>query len=316
MYFNKSYGINPRFGTFNIVNFRSFFFGNYFYGICAVALAIEASLQQGYPLDPFYFYIIIFCATVWFYTLAYISDAKTIGTNARTNWYSKNARFVRWSQRSLLCLFTVACMVLIIRAGKQMKFITPGQWLLIVLFPLVGVFYYGISYKVAKQINLRKVGWLKPFVIGFTWAGIANVYPVIFYGIIHHIETPVHLMNLLLFFKNFMFISVLCIMFDIKDYASDANHQIKTFVVEHGLRHTIFYILLPLSIAGLGSFLFWGYLNHFSAMKMLLNIIPFLCMIMVAYSMHKRKSILYYLVLIDGLMLLKAICGSVAMVCF
>lgn len=298
------------------MNFRSLFFGNYFYGLCAVALAIEASLQQGYPPAPAYFYVIIFCATVWFYTLAYISDAKILSTNARTNWYSQNARFVTWSQRILVSVVGISVLFILVEWGEKLKFLSPVQWGLILLFPLMGMLYYGINYKAIHHINLRKIGWLKPFIIGFMWAGTANVYPLIFYGITHHAETPVHLMNLLLFFKNFMFISVLCIMFDIKDYASDANHQIKTFVVEHGLRHTIFYILLPLSIAGLGSFLFWGYFNHFSAMKMILNTIPFLCMIMVAYSMHKRKTILYYLVLIDGLMLLKAICGSVAMLYF
>lgn len=298
------------------MNVRSFFFGNYFYGICAVTLAIEANLQQGYPLNPFYFYVLIFCATVWFYTLAYISDAKTIGANERTIWYGNNARLVTWSQRLLLATLTIVALFTIARLKEKLAFITPVQCLLMLLFPLAGSLYYGVSYKTEHRINLRKVGWLKPFVIGFTWAGIVNVYPVIFYGITHHTETPVHVMNFLLFFKNFMFISVLCIMFDIKDYASDANRQVKTFVVKQGLRRTIFYILLPLSIAGLGSFLLWGYFNHFSAMKMLLNTIPFLCMIMMAYSMHKRKSILHYLILIDGLMLLKAICGSAAMIYF
>jgi len=32
-------------------------------------------------------------------------------------------------------------------------------------------------------------------------------------------------------------------------------------------------------------------------------------LIIVSYSMHKRKSILYYLIIIDGLMFVKGVCG-------
>jgi hypothetical protein len=101
-------------------------------------------------------------------------------------------------------------------------------------------------------------------------------------------------------------------MFDIKDYATDSNRKLKTYVVEHGLRATIFEILIPLSIVGLGSFLMYGLLRNFSGMRILLNTIPFLMMLMVAYYLHRRQSIFYYLVLIDGLMLVKALCGIIA----
>lgn len=113
-----------------------------------------------------------------------------------------------------------------------------------------------------------------------------------------------------------MFVTVLCIMFDIKDYAVDHNLQIKTFVVTRGLRYTIFYILLPLCFLGLGSFIIYGITRNFHQMKILLNTIPFILLISVAYSMHRRKPLLYYLAIIDGLMLVKAICGSLAMVYF
>jgi hypothetical protein len=51
-------------------------------------------------------------------------------------------------------------------------------------------------------------------------------------------------------------------------------------------------------------------------MKITLNVLPFLLLIAVAYSLQQRKSILYYLIIIDGLMLAKAVCGSIAMTYF
>jgi 4-hydroxybenzoate polyprenyltransferase len=106
-----------------------------------------------------------------------------------------------------------------------------------------------------------------------------------------------------------MFITLLCIMFDIKDYAADHNEQLKTFVVEYGLRRTIFYILIPLAAIGLGTFVLYAAIRHFPLLRILVNTIPFILLIIVAYSMHRRKNILYYLAIIDGLMLVKALCG-------
>jgi len=106
-----------------------------------------------------------------------------------------------------------------------------------------------------------------------------------------------------------MFISVLCIMFDIKDYAADHNRRLKTFVVRIGLRKTIFFIIIPLCITGLVAYILFVWFNHFPAVRILFNALPFAALLMVAYSLHKRHSILYYLSIIDGLMLVKAICG-------
>ena len=113
-----------------------------------------------------------------------------------------------------------------------------------------------------------------------------------------------------------MFISVLCIMFDVKDYADDQNQRIKTFVVEVGLYKTIFYILIPLCILGLGSFVLYAALRDFSIFKILINIVPFIALMAVAYSLQQHKSIFYYLVIIDGLMLVKAVCGIIGMTFF
>ena len=106
-----------------------------------------------------------------------------------------------------------------------------------------------------------------------------------------------------------MFCTVNAIMFDMKDYAIDSNRQLKTFVVRIGLKKTIFYVLLPLLFTGMLSLLLFFSLNHFPLQRILLNLLPFLLTAVVAYSMNKRKNIFYYLIVIDGLILVKALCG-------
>ena len=169
--------------------------------------------------------------------------------------------------------------------------------------------YYGIGAK----FNLREQGWMKPFVIGFVWAGIVTLYPVLFYCLENNLEYHTDLIGFLLFLKNFLFISILCIMFDIKDYAADSNQKLKTFVVRAGLRKTIFLIILPLCLIGLTAFIIFALSKNFHPLKIILNVIPFILLIAAGFSLRERKNLMYYLIYIDGLMLLKGICGTIAM---
>jgi hypothetical protein len=292
------------------------FFGNYFYGLCAVALSIEASLQQRYPLNSLLYYTIVFCATVLYYTRAYITDVNVTTNNKRTLWYVQFRRWVFFSQILFTIIVVLCAGIFLLKNWQHLKWLSWWDWALIFVFPVTAALYYGINSKKFGRFNLRNSGWLKPFVIGFAWAGLVTVYPVLFYSLDYGLIFEPTLVGLFLFIKNFMFITILCIMFDIKDYAVDYNRQLKTFVVEVGLRKTIFYIIIPLCIIGLVSFISYAILRHFHVLKIGLNIIPFAALIAVAWSMHRRKSILYYLIIIDGLMLVKALCGTIAMLYF
>lgn len=289
------------------------FFSNYFYGLCAIALAIEASLQQQIPLNSFPFYIFLFSVTALYYTKAYITEKKTGTGNPRSDWYWENRKFVFVSQVLLTIVSAVYLGRLLWVHFDFIMHLPVMHWVLMCTFPVVSLAYYGISHPYFSKYTLRNIGWLKPFIIGFVWAGLANIYPMIFYDIEHQKVYVPDVIGLLLFIKNFMYVAVLSIMFDIKDYAADHNRQLKTFVVEAGLRKTIFSILIPLTALGLASFLTFGMIRHFSLLKISLNVIPFLLLLWVAYSMHQRKSIFYYLIVIDGLMLIKGICGISAM---
>ena len=291
---------------------RSLLFGNYFYGICTIALSIEASLQQHISLNTFPYYFFVFLATVLYYTHAYIAEpASTHTLNHRARWYNQNHLFVKYSQIFFILGFLIIGCYLLLVNWPHIAQLSILQWAIISLFPVVAALYYGSTAPNRATHSLRNKGWLKPFVIGFVWAGIVTIYPVLFHSIEKGTPYVPGFVSVLLFIKNLMFITMLCIMFDIKDYAADHNHQLKTFVVRWGLRKTIFYILIPLSIIGLGSFILYAISYDFPKFRILINTIPFVLLIIVAYSLHRRKSILYYLAIIDGLMLVKAVCGII-----
>ncbi len=290
------------------------FFGNYFYGCCAIGLSMEASLQQISPLNSIPYYILVFSATVLYYTHAYIAEPSTNPANKRSVWYAENQRLITRSQLLLTAVFILTAIYWLYAYWPHFKHVNRLHIFLLFVFPLAAVLYYGSANPSSAHYSLRNNGWLKPFVIGFVWAGSVTVYPVLFSSIELDIPYFAEFLNILLFIKNFMFISMLCIMFDIKDYASDHNRRLKTFVVQMGLRRVIFSILIPLSVIGLGTFLIFATYRQFPWFRILINTIPFILLIIVAYSMHRRKSILYYLAIIDGLMLAKAICGILGMI--
>lgn len=294
---------------FKLVEF--IFFSNYFYGFCAVALSIEAMLQQRYPLNGFLYFFIVFISTVLYYGYPYVRKHSSISDNPRTNWFSRHHTLMVTNQVTITVVLVVSLVLFAWNYWSELLNMPAKQWLLISIFPAAAAMYYGINL-----FNLRKIGWLKPFIIGFTWAGLVTIYPVLFYDIVHHLNYEVELIGVLLSLKNMMFVAVLCIMFDIKDYATDYTSQLQTFVVKAGLRSTIFYILIPLSVIGLITFIYYAVTHGFHYGKLALNIIPFILLMLAALSLRRRRSLLYYLTVIDGLLLVKALCGSIAMIFF
>ncbi|PST84081.1 hypothetical protein C7T94_04920 [Pedobacter yulinensis] len=293
---------------------RFIFFGNYFVGLLAVALTAEASLQLRLPACSPAYYLLLFLAPVVYYTYAYIGKGTQVGTsNARTRWYQEHRHFVRSSQVAL----SVVCMALLLwlvgRNFSSIMTLPPDYWLSIGVLVLAAALYYGLLPAPAAWLNLRNTGWLKAFVIGFVWACCVNVLLLVVLKVERGVAEEDLPLWIWLFIKNWMFCTVNAILFDIKDYPSDANRHLRTFVVRFGLRRTIFYILIPLLLIGLLSLFVFAWFRAFSPLQVLFNVLPFIATIAVAYSMHKRQPILYYLMVIDGLILFKALCGILGM---
>lgn len=286
------------------------FFANYFVGLLAVALSLETAFQLNVPLNAATYYVLVFCATVFYYTIAYSGPVvPKKSANPRTEWYRLHYRFVRVSQVVLFGICAVLGGWYLIRHFSAVLHLPLYYWLVLSAVPLAGILYYGLLPKSLISLNLRRTGWLKAFVIGFVWAGFVNVFPLAALRIEQGVPVAEPLLMLWLFVKNWMFCTVNAIMFDMKDYEDDANIELKTFAVRMGLRNTIYYILVPLLLIGLFSFLTFAIFRGFGLPAILFNMVPFVCLLAVAFSLQRRHSILFYLIVIDGLLLVKALCG-------
>lgn len=294
---------------------RFIFFGNYFIGLLAVVLSIEMCFQLDMPFNQPAYYLLLFIAPVIYYTYAFRSINETsVSDNERILWYSKNRRFINISQATLLFVSGIIMIFLFINNYNGLINLPLYYFVIIAGIVLTGSFYYGLISKKILSFNLRNIGWLKAFIIGFVWAAIVTVLPVIMLGAetgLNYFENDLWIW---FFIKNWMFCTTNAIMFDIKDYPGDSNQQLRTFVVRFGLRRTITFILIPLLLCGLIAFCYFAVNVQMEPLRFCLNLLPFLLTLYVAYSLFNRKRILYYLVVIDGVILLKAICGILGVV--
>lgn len=297
--------------TFKIMRrvFSIFLYSNSLYGLAAVMLAMEHNLLCGLPLNHPLFYVVLFCGTTAFYLFSYQYDQHPHKGNLRARWISRNRTSLllfRNTLSAISCIGLIAYLFMLptIPIATMIMYV-----LLISLSPLLGILYYGISFPGFFKVRLRQFGWFKPFTIGAVWAGCVSLVPWLLVHWELYPFTGGKSGFMFLWLHNWMYISVLCILFDIKDYAADHNQTLKTFVVRVGLRKLIFRIVLPLIFAGTMALFMFMRLHHFSTESMVLNLVPMLALFWVTQSLQQRRSIEYFLVVIDGLMVVKAVFG-------
>ena len=279
-----------------------------------VALCLCSLAQLGYRQIPVLFVVLAAAATVYYYNHSYLLESNDSAPNQRNIWVREHAGQIKKIQWLLLAF--------IIGGGcYQLYTLVPGIQLLepydILYCCLIGLgaFLYYFDTKKYPWLNLRSYGILKPLVIGSIWAGVGVYAPFLYLKFSDQAYKGMAHMPIL-YISNALYISIIAVLFDIKDFESDANKQMKTLVVRMGLTKTINWIVLPMIALILMATLRYSFLHGFTGYQILLNTIPLILLISVSYQMHQRKSILYYLAIIDGLIVVKAACGIIATLLF
>jgi 4-hydroxybenzoate polyprenyltransferase len=288
------------------------FFGNIFYGVIAVFMAIETNLLHGYGINQFPFYLLIFFGSWIYYTMIYVRSIHPASTNARVVWYRSNLPAIKKVLYVVLILVGIFLVILLAKNYRSFIHLNLLQWLLALSVPLVAALYT-FHPPIIFTKKFRQIGWLKPFIVGFTWSGWVTVYPLLVYQMQHghSLSNPVF-PNLLFWLSNFIYITILAIIFDVKDYYSDVRHQLKTFPAQYGIHNTYRYILLPATLVNIAITIAFQVQQQFTFTQSFIQLIPFGILLVLVLLPQKDRSIFHYLVVIDGLMLLKAICGIIS----
>jgi len=291
---------------------RIIFYGNIFYGFCAVALCIETNLAHHVSLNDFPFYVLIFFCTCLYYTMIYVRSAGAKNYDERTLWYRRHLQLIKLTLKVILALVVIFILYLLLKNLHAFYWFSPFQWLLILAFPLIAALY---TFKIPffYFTKIRQVGWLKPFVVGFTWSGWVTAYPLLVWQAQRGDATKSAVIPSGLFWlQNFLFISILAIIFDIKDYRTDMRSNLNTYAVKLGITNTFRYVIYPAVIFNIAILFLFQRQQNYLPVQTVIQIIPYVLLTWVILTYREPRKVLYYLVAIDGLMFLKAICGIIS----
>lgn len=271
-----------------IKNFSNFFFfGSIFISLCAVALCIETNLLLHLPLNKISFYIFVFAATLVQYNLHYLFKTKAVAGSARLAWSQKNKN---------IHLALIAVGILLI-TFTLFSFRLHHFVILLILGAIA--FLYSFPFlPFTNKKRIKDFGLLKIITLSLLWTLVTVWFPADqsdFSGFSFQ----------LIFVRRFIFIFVLCLLFDIRDTAIDRQEKISTLAVKLGIKRSylLCYLLIVFFIA-LSVIQYLHLPDKAQLIAMLASAI--LTILTIEYS-KKNNSDIVHLALIDGMMLLQAL---------
>ncbi len=289
------------------------FFSNIFLVFIVVFLSLESQIKQGFPLNSFSFYGLVSCLTLLFYLYAYrVSPKLKSSDNPRTEFYIKYRKSIQVFAVFLGFSAIIFSLNLLSKIISNIHLISYRVYLILFLSTILALAYYNNRF----GISLRKITWLKPFLIGWTWAISTVLLPLFFLILETGNDYKIDSKFYFLFIQTFMYCSVNAILFDLKDFEDDTNRKLKTFVVKYGYHFTLYYIILPLLFLGFLSFLIFGIWYGLPLHRIIFMLIPILLLAVFTFLLRKPKPILFYLIFIDGMVFLKAVFGILSVVLF
>jgi hypothetical protein len=160
---------------------------------------------------------------------------------------------------------------------------------IMVIAELISTLYY------LPPFNIRKHGYLKPFIISSIWVISCAAVPLIENNILTHHSA-------LFLIAQFCFISVLCILFDIKDSVDDFISGVNTYANRFGISITKLICLIILIVGG---FSFYTFTENIYLLIAMMSIF-IISVITILISKEKYHSFYFYL-WVDGLLILQSV---------
>lgn len=267
--------------------FSFILFSSIFIAVCAVSFAVETNILLGLPLNSVGFYGFIFGATLFQYNLHYVLKSSAAANSARLAWSLKNKKIHH--------LLLIAGFILII-----ISFLSFSLKHFYVL-PFLGViaFFYSFPFlPFGKKKRLKEFGILKILTLTLLWTLVTVWFPV-------NTMSYDPALFWLVFAKRFLYMFVLCLLFDIRDVEIDRENGIKTIPARFGNINSYklsYFVLAIFILLSAGQYFFWGHTGFLISM-----IISCLVTIVIIEMTKKNKSDYIFLAGIDGMMLLQAL---------
>lgn len=261
-------------------------FTSIFIATCAVAFCMETNVLLGLPLNPFSFYCFVFGATLVQYNLHYLVKTVAVENSERLSWSvrNKNSHFTVLIAGITLILFS---------------FFSFHLKHFFILGCLGGIsFLYSFPFlPFGKRRRIKDYGFMKIMTITLLWTLVTVWFPV---NNMPYDRT----LYWFIFAKRFVFMFVLCLLFDIRDINVDRKEKINTLAVVLGRKRSylLSYLALVLFlILAIAQYLYLPQKGFLIAM-----IISVLVTFITVELTKKNNSDYIFLAGIDGMMLLQA----------
>ncbi len=267
--------------------FQTFIYGAVFISLCTVALCMETSFLLDLPFNSFFFYLVVFSATLGQYNIHYYIKRTANPDSDRFFWSINHKRI------HLIFNLIGAIGLIIGLTGLQ-----PKNFLVLGIIAVITILYSFPFLPFKYKKRLKDFGLIKILTLSYVWTLITVWFPMI-------TLTTVTKNFELVFMQRFIFIFILCLAFDIRDVDSDKRERIHTLPVSIGRKWSYWLAnVLLLLFVGLS---FWqfkitGKLMQFNAMVASALVTYFV----IDYS-RKRNTDLFYLAVVDGMMMLQPI---------
>ncbi|HUZ57281.1 MAG TPA: UbiA family prenyltransferase [Hanamia sp.] len=262
-------------------------FGSIFIAACAVGLSMETNILLGVPFNNVSFYCFVFGATLVQYNLHYLVKKTAVHHSARLAWSQKNKNI------HLVLLSAGVIFILFSFFNFHLK-----HFAILIGLGFIAMLYSFPFLPFGKRKRIKDYGFLKIITLALLWTLVTVWFPV------NDMSVSTSLF-IFIFAKRFVFMFILCLLFDVRDIGIDNKEKINTLAVILGKKKSYFlsYILLIVFVL-ISYFQYFYFPQTGFFIAMLASAVATLGTLEIT---RKINSDFIYLAGIDGMMLLQAL---------
>lgn len=261
---------------------KTLVYANVFISFCSFAQVLLVYHLFSIPFDfnntSYLFFVLLSTYLQYNVQRGYMVNENNIYTD-RSQWLLKHKKVLLYSVGISLVIVLFLC--------NNLSWTSIG---IMIAAEVISTLYY------LPPVNLRKHGYIKPFLVSLIWVISCSLVPLIE----NHLITS---QSIWFVFSQFCFISILCLLFDIKDAESDYLLGVNTYANKFGIVATkaICFALLVLSILS-----FYAFKQDIQFL--LTSVVMGTIVVFTVLLTNDKRHPFYYYLWVDGILILQALC--------
>lgn len=262
-------------------------FGSIWAALCAYTLTLLTMIYKHQQYVDLLHPLLLFTfgSTLAVYNAHNFFKVKTHTDSQRTSWNDNHLWFI-----------TLLGLVGLLMAVATVGYLHWGSLgIIAVLSSLTLLYSYPLLKIKQSRAALKNFGILKPILLSLVWTLVTITLPVVEFYI------PLTKAILTEGFIRWIFILILCILFDTKDTLADSQNNIRTLPI---LLQNQLYRYLNWLAGIMAMLLFTAFIVFDFRVDFLIEALAFLLLFPIIRQVQKKQDELFYVLKIDGMMLL------------